>query len=269
MVKVQKPNSVPSPSLIQKHDIDLPPLMVMVIEGRGGVGKSLMSSTSIEALGLADETVHVLDCDSTNSSMSMIHNAHLVNVRDVRFEGELLYAAERLRSGDFRHIVLDAGARDEVHIKPHLAALARELRSFGGRLVVVRPVTLSHFVQQNAISFVTETKTDDIGVVFVCNLGQGRKLEDFREWKSTLAHADMMRRGVIEVHLEDAGARYSDQATSCGLSLADVALGRFEKAGEDADTARTVFERPDQLFLSRWLYRQTETFRRAFADCIA
>lgn len=255
----------------------LPPLLVTVQEEKGGVGKSTMASVAFEATSLLGENVEVLDTDDTNSAQAMVRTARVVNLRADGYEGELLYVAERLKDWATRrkgaekveHVVVDTGARDDVLLRPFLPELARYLRSFGAYLIVIRPMTLSHFVQHNAHEFVHKTMTADMGVICVYNLGQGRNARDFDEWKASVAMREMRLRGVVECDLENAGTKWSDMATSCGLTLADAAMGRFTKAGDDAEVAASIFTRPVQLFLARWLERQTVTLRGKFVESIA
>ena len=147
-------------------------------------------------------------------------------------------------------------------MRAFLPDYARFLAGLGVRLVVVRPLTLSTFVQNNAYRFAIKVKTDDMAVIAVRNLSQGRTLALFKQWLEKRARAEMLDAGVIEIDMQDAGPRWSDEAVGYGLSFADIVFGRYDKIkdAEDRKDAIAVFERPVQLFLARWLRTQAQTF---------
>ena len=117
------------------------------------------------------------------------------------------------------------------------------------------------FVQNNAYRFVTKVKTDDMAVIAIRNAGQGRTGQ-FGSWLEKGAQAEMLSLGVVEIEMQDAGPRWSDEAIGFGLTFADIAFGRFDKIenAEDRTDAIAVFERPVQLFIARWLRAQAQTF---------
>ena len=84
----------------------------------------------------------------------------------------------------------------------------------------------------------------------------------FDGWVAKHARKEMLKAGVIEIDMHDAGPRWSDEAVGYGLSFADIVFGRFDKIeeAEDRKDAITVFERPVQLFLARWLRSQAQIF---------
>jgi len=243
-------------------------VVAMVLEGKGGVGKSVSNQAATAALELDGSRVHVAESDLTNSTMAMIHGAGqttLVDADAVDLEGYLYDLAERAAAGEFEHVALDTGARDEVNFRPFVAEYSKEIfAKFGMRLCVIRPVTLSHFVQSNVLTFVKECKTDEMGVVILRNLSQGRTVAHFKQWEDTESTKALLRTPGVELcDLRDAGVQHSDNATSLGMSLVDAAMADFSRMGEDEEFARTIVPRPVQLFLQKWLERQAISLRAA------
>ena len=119
----------------------LPKIFTIILEGKGGVAKSVTAQATAEALRLDGATVVVAETDTTNSTMAMIgHGGGLIDASRVDAEGYFLELAENITSGQVDHVVVDGGARDEVRISPILADLASHLRQHGAYLVVVRPI---------------------------------------------------------------------------------------------------------------------------------
>lgn len=278
-----KPNK--DKPLIAEHDAALPTptselleqsrrrmkIVAMVLENKGGVGKSRIAEILTYTLSggeSPDKKVLVAESDSANRNMKKVGASEFLNLSAVEWTGQLDYIAERIAEGEYDHAVIDFGARDEPPIRAFLPEYAKYLASRDIRLIVLRPLTLSTFVQNNAYSFVMRVKTDDMGVITVRNLSQGRILALFSDWIKKKARAAMQAKGVIEIDMEDAGPRWSDEAVGYGLSFSDVVFGRFDKIKneEDRKDAVEVFKRPVQLFLARWLRNQAQTFGKALGD---
>lgn len=260
----------PTPELLEqsRHRMRF---VAMVLENKGGVGKSRIAEILTYTLSggeSRDRKVLVAESDSANRNMKMVGASEFLDLKVVEWTGQLEYIGERIAEGEYDHAVIDFGARDEPPIREFLPEYARYLAERGVRLVVVRPITLSTFVQNNAHSFVMRIKTHDMGVIAVRNLSQGRLLSLFSDWIAKKSRAAMLAKGVIEIDMEDAGPRWSDEAVGYGLSFSDVVFGRFGKIKneEDRKDAIEVFKRPVQLFLARWLRKQAQTFGKALED---
>ena len=242
-------------------EVGVKALMILAIENRGGVGKTTAAGTAVEAMSTYDERVDILDFDDSNQQMSLYQNARAVG--DGNMIGALQTAIGRIQRGEVDFVIGDTGAQSEALINAELGEIAAALSAVSARLVVLRPLTLCPKNQNNIIHFVDHVMTDDMGVVIVRNLGQGRKVQDYAYWASTATRARLLATGVVEIDLEDAGAAHSDRAMGCGLTLADVALGRFTKAGKYEKQALSFFDTDAQNFLARWLFRQTLSFQNA------
>jgi hypothetical protein len=240
-------------------------VVTLVLENKGGVGKSRIAEILYYTLTDGEDPakkVLVAETDSANRTMKMVGVSEFIDLSLVEWTGKLEYIGERIAAGEFVHAVIDCGARDETSMRAFLPEYAQFLAMLGVRLVVVRPLTLSTFVQNNAYRFVTKVKTDDMSVIAVRNLSQGRTLAMFGSWLAKHARKQMLSAGVIEIDMQDAGPRWSDEAIGYGLSFADIVFGRYDKIKDDEDRndAIAVFERPIQLFLGRWLRAQAQTF---------
>lgn len=240
-------------------------VVTLVLENKGGVGKSRIAEILYYTLTDGEDPakkVLVAETDSANRTMKMVGVSEFIDLSLVEWTGKLEYIGERIAAGEFVHAVIDCGARDETSMRAFLPEYAQFLAMLGVRLVVVRPLTLSTFVQNNAYRFVTKVKTRDMSVIAVRNLSQGRTLAMFGSWLAKHARKQMLSAGVIEIDMQDAGPRWSDEAIGYGLSFADIVFGRYDKIKDDEDRndAIAVFERPIQLFLGRWLRAQAQTF---------
>ena len=251
---------------------------VVVLESKGGVGKSLTATVSYETLRVmtASDNILLLDADVVNRNLSrtgLTKAADALNAARIDFEGFLFEAAEQLISGEVDGVVIDSAAGGEENFRPHLAELARKLRLSNAnvRLIIMRPLTTSPLVIDNISSFGTGCLTADMGVVLVRNLGQGRSNEDFAEFDASPEYADLLKSGMVQCVLESAGARYSDLVTGFNRSFADIARNEPHELGlrgRPLDIARKVFTRPVRTFLARWLYRQTERFREGMIKSV-
>jgi len=243
-------------------------ILAMAPEGKGGVGKSLLMQT-VAATLQSDGSARVafLDTDTTNSSLISVvdaEEARFVNLRRVESAGTIANSIKRMADGAYDHIVLDVGARDEVEIIRQLPLMAAEAKRARATIIAFRPINLSSQVQRNAVAFAENIATKyNVKTIFVRNLGQGRSEEDFAHWNTTRGRARALKSGVVEIDMEDAGARWGDEAAGFGLTVAEAALGRFERAGDDAADAARIFTDDIQAWLSIWLERQTAAIRAA------
>ena len=222
------------------------PLMVAIIESKGGVGKSITAQCLYEVLCLFNGTenrVHVVETDTSNSSMKAVGLATgaTIDTRDDTFQGGLLEIAHLLKMRSFDHAVLDSGARDEPLILPILPRLAQLMRDAGGALVMVRPITTSHFVFSNAARAAIRFAKDPIAVILTENWSQGRRPTDFDYWHSTTLHGQALSAGAVETHLDSFGVVIADNAANFRLSLRDIANRNFAPAGQLAEVAGGMF----------------------------
>jgi hypothetical protein len=249
----------------------LPRVCAVIVEGKGGVGKSLIAQVAAAMLRQGDRhRVGFLDTDTTNSSTFSIEEAAATaaDLSKTEVRGTLKNTLQALHDREFDHVIVDTGARDEKRLIEILPWLAKEVKASGAAMVVVRPITLSSHVQQNAVKFMSSAKELGIGCVFVRNLGQGRAPEFFSHWLGTEARLNALKNGAVEIELTDAGARWGDEASGVGLSLADCALGNFQKAGPYENVARKIFDADLRAWLSIWLSEQVDTFHGAFAEAL-
>ena len=252
---------------------------VVVLDHKGGIGKSVMVQIAYETLCIgekgAQNKVLVLDADFVNKNLSRVGLADAndaVRADKKDFEGFLFEAAEQMEYGLVQGVVIDSAAGGESYFYNHLPALAEYLKSFGARLIVIRPITTNPLNQDNCVAFGrSSAMTDDMGVVMVRNFGQGREPDDYAVWMESDERREMLAGGMVECDLESAGALCSDLAAACGISIADVArrtTAGLGLTGRKLEIAEKYFTRRFQLFVARWMARQTITFERAFAEAV-
>ncbi len=250
---------------------------VIVLEQKGGVGKSLLCSVVNETLKItATKPVHLIDADVVNRNLSrsgLTQAGDALNAGRIDFEGFLFTAAERLSAGEIGGVVIDSAAGGEAHFRPHLAELAQALRNSSPsvRLVIVRPLTTSPLVHDNILDFGENFLTADMGILLARNLGQGRTREDYEEFDGSPEYREMRRLGMVECILESAGARYSDMITGFNKSFAEIALNEPDQLGlqdRQLEIARKVFVPPVRMFLARWLFRQTTAFQAGLVKSV-
>lgn len=215
-------------------------LFILVLGGKGGIAKSLIAQVIAASLRLTRQ-VRMIDTDHGNSSSASIDpDATMVDLRDTSARGALLVQLQALAALPDGAVVMDTGAQEDGLVRAVLAWLAREAGRLGITVVPVLPLTLSSHAQGQAVAFAEHAATLGLPVLLVKNLGQGRRLSDYDRWMATAARQGTLDRGAVEVDLPDLGARWSDEAAGYGLSLADVAVGRFDKAGLGLDEHRAA-----------------------------
>ena len=241
------------------------PFVVPVLGGKGGIGKSLISQLISTKLGILKGRVLMVDTDHTNSSTKTVDpDATMVDLRDATARGGMMVALTKLAAGEYQSIVMDTGAQEDGFVAEWLPWLKKESASIGALLVPVLPITLSSHTQARALAFAGKATRLGLPTLLVKNLGQGRKPSDYAHWNATKSRANALAQGVGETDLPDLGARWTDEASGFGLSLADAAQGRFEKAGNEADKARAIFT-PD---VQAWLAIFVAEFGDAFIECL-
>ena len=249
----------------------IPPLLIVVLDGKGGVGKSVISGTVVFSFESLGALMAKFDTDTTNSTLTdMYSDARLIDVSKADWSAPITYAISQIaKDGAPRLMLIDAGARDEAKIKERLGMIATKMAAMGGRLLVIRPITTSNYAQTNAIEFAMTTAKTDIAVVFMRIEAQGRTPEDFDDWKNLGALKEALATGAVDTFMSDLGVKHADNAVAYGLSFEDVAMGRFDKLEEDEDRARKDLPPETQGWFLDWLVEHRERWLAAFRDALA
>lgn len=248
-----------------------PPLLVLVMDGKGGVGKSVISGTVVFSFESLGEVMAKFDTDTTNSTLTdMYRDARLIDVSKADWSSPIIQSIRDIeKDGCPRMMLIDAGARDEAKIKARLGIIATTMAAMGGRVLVIRPITLSNYAQTNAVEFAEVTAGSDIAVVFMRIEAQGRQPEDFDDWNTSEALEKAEASGAVNTFMSDLGVRHADNAVAYGLSFEDVAMGRFDKCGEDEGLARKDFPPETQGWFLDWLDEHRTRWIPVFLEALA
>lgn len=227
-------------------------ILILVIGGKGGIGKSLLSQIIAARLRAMFQQVFTVDTDHTNNTTRSIDpGAKMIDLWDVKARGGLSLVFDAMKKASNCAAVIDTAAQEDKLIDDVMDWMAERATAAGVTIIPVLPIVLSVHNQRKAIDFSITAERLSLPLVYVTNHGQGRKKEDFdRRWSKTRSRAEALARGATETVLLDAGARYADEAGGFGLSLADAALGRFEKAGDKAEEAAASFDENDRAWLN-------------------
>lgn len=246
-------------------------IMVPVIGGKGGIAKSLVSQILASQLRAILDKVITVDTDHTNNTtLSIDPGARMLDIWDVKARGGLAVLIDEMMRSTACAAVIDSGAQEDAPMIDIMEWWVKEATRAGVLVVPVLPLTLSTHNQRNAVEFSVLAEKLSTPLVYVKNLGQGRTRDDFaRRWDKSNARAGALKRGAVETELRDAGARYADEAGGYGLSLADAALGRFEKAGNKAAEAAACFDPSDRAWLNIFLSENGANLLGAIAEAIA
>ena len=111
---------------VEGNDHDFPPLLVLVMDGKGGVGKSVISGTVVFSFESLGEMIAKFDTDTTNSTLThMYEKARLIDVSKADWSSPIIQAIRDIaKDGSPRMMLIDAGARDEARIKARLGTIA-------------------------------------------------------------------------------------------------------------------------------------------------
>jgi len=241
--------------------------LVLVLDAKGGSGKSTAAQVTVHALGGRGH-VECISTDTANSNLNQIGLTTLppVDLAEPENIGHLFALADHVGK-ESQFAVIDTGARDEARLLPFLPRLAQRLKHNGAQLMVLRPITTSHFSQANALQY-SRQRPPGTSCLFVRNLGQGREERHFQRWKESTERAEALRSGVVETTIDSLGPLIADNATSFNLSLEDVAHGDFRRAGVDQDRAEKLFDKARQLFVAEFLREHGERFRAALIEAV-
>jgi hypothetical protein len=245
-------------------------IYLLVIEGKGGVAKSFNTIIFHHVLAADGSKVGVLETDTTNSTMYSVGLASgdPISTRDETMLGGLMEGVAMIASGEAKHVVIDAGARDEAYLMPLLPKLQQRLRQINAHLVVVRPLTTSHFVLSNAAECANTLNGTGISLIYSIGLWGGRTRKDYQGWIQSDDRQAALDAGAVEVEVNSIGTVVADNMVGFGLSIMDVADQNFAKAGEYEAAARKVFTRPMILHINEWLDEHVTRLRAGLIDAL-
>lgn len=247
-----------------------PPLLVIVLEGKGGVGKSVNADTANYIFASMGCVTLTAESDGTNSIMSTIHD-NVVFVNVMRPGWHTVIGKHLLRMGQPGGpdvIVFDTGARDEVHVREKLAYFAQTMQAVGGQILIIRPITTSGSAQSNAIDFAKATAGTGIATVFMQIRAQGRTEEHFRRWSATGSLQKAKQIGAVDTWIDDLGVEEADEAIALGLSFASVATEKFDRS-HDPEAAKAYFDEEKVLWFQDWLETQKARWLPVFQQALA
>ena len=151
-------------------------------------------------------------------------------------------------------MVIDTGARSEATFIALLERVLPKAKAEKVSMIVLRPLTLSSFAQNNAVSFVNRLAPKGIKVVLVRNLSQGRTKEHFKDWHQSAGRKAALAAGAVEMDLTDCGVRWGDEIPAFGLSFAEVAMGDFSRIDPSLQQiARQTFTKNVQSHIGMWI----------------
>ena len=248
-----------------------PPLLIIVLEGKGGVAKSVTADAAHYCFSSLGYVTLAAESDTTNSIMSSTHDdVVFVSAGKPGWHTTIGVHLQRMgQPGGGDVMIFDTGARDEVHVRPKLDYFARCMGAVGGQVLVVRPITTAASAQRNAIDFAMTTAGSNIATVFMQVRAQGRAEEHFARWSATDSLRQAKKAGSVDTWIDDLGVEEADEAVALGLSFADVATENFAKAGEDEREARAYFDEAKVLWFQDWLEAQRERWLPAFRQALA
>jgi len=255
---------------------DIKKVLAIILADKGGVGKSFIAQIVHEMMKGPDEqhSVFCIDSDVGNSSTKQIFpDAEFAGVRDandIASVGVITKSIRDLGNGVLDGVIWDTAAGSEEivmdSIMPILLRLAAKCKI---KIVVYRPITTSQYTQDGAVAFAEWAKENDVAVVFVRNLGQGRAAKYFADW-AELPDRKAVMPPAVEATLPDLGCWIADEAASLRLSLGDVALARFDRLTEKGRAvADRKFTPAVQMAVADWLEMRCDEFAAITAEAIA
>lgn len=254
---------------------ELPNIIAFSVNDKGGVGKSQTSQVLREMLvgSIENNTVLLIDSDPRNSSLAQVYEG--TNFADTRDQsnpfshGPILLGMDGLIHHATDHAVVDTAAGTQTQIEEQIIPTLAEMgRPHGIRVVEYITISTSEFSQDNALlaaerSISLMETNSAYSVVFVRNHGLGRADRFYQSWHTSIERERLIP-PVVEVALPDFGPTLSDEATALGLSLADVALGKFERLqGRALEIAQSKFSPSVRIVLAQMLRRTCDDFQKA------
>ena len=228
------------------------PIMVLLLDEKGGVGKSTLAQLVVQMLRRDHANVIVAETDTSNSSQTMIGSARILDARAAHgIEGELFSLAEEMASGAADAVVVDFGARDERASWDFLAGLANAVVACGGRLVIARPITVDAEVIDNAATFVETVATRDMHILLLRNLAMADGQRSFAKWEQSETRRALSDAGCIEVVIDNFDRSQAARARSLRLSIEEAAFAAFDvikdRIGEPRSESESKAERDERL----------------------
>lgn len=222
------------------------------------MGKSTTSALAVDAVSQdGKRSISIIDGDTTNSTMaSMYDSVDLIDTSEEEAAG--LISAHLKTSHDY--MVMDMGARSEaVFIQKILPRLMRGRKKADVEFVALRPLTLSSFVQNNAVSFVKQTAPLGVKTILIRNLSQGRTADHFADWDKSQGRKAALDLGAREMNMSDAGVRWGDEVPAFGMSFSAAARGDFSRVDpEYLPLVERLFTKGVQAHLGFWVEENAE-----------
>ena len=241
--------------------------LVVVLENKGGVGKSTLSGIVAATATGQGLRIRFADSDMSNSSTAQVQpDTYPVDLREDEASGTILVILAEIANGTFEVGIWDTGAREEPLVRKTLEKIRSTAAQLGVALVIFRPITTNHFVQDNAIDCIPFAKKNGFGVVYATILAQGRREKDMMGWRISKARSEASEYAV-EIDIESMGAVIADNASSFSMSFSDVALGRFDNVPERyRERAKEKFGLEQQMFMAAFLEQMTTRVGSAVAE---
>jgi hypothetical protein len=250
------------------HRIVLHRTLTAVICKKGEVGKSTITDVLATVYSLAKAKLLVADADSSNSTTHSTHDGvRFLDIRASQSRGSILNLIRRLET-DLDNVLVDFGARDDSFMLEHTPWFVRELEKVGAKLLVVMPVTSEPATHMAAFEYAKLGRASGAGVLIVRNFGRGLTDSDFAAWTNSTGRKTVISMGAVQCDLKDLGPAL-DIARGFQLSIEDVAMGRFERAGKDEKQARTELDEDTQAWFAIWLDEQCTELARAINQASA
>lgn len=232
--------------------------LIMAVEGKGGVSKSLSTGLAIEMLRERGASVSIVDADATNSStLSLYPEGRFLDLSSAKVAGALVGLFED--PADF--VVVDVGARDEATIKKNFAYMREAAKKARARIVALRPVNLNVAVHANIRAWLTDHCDGEISfAVMLRSVACGRDEDAFgRRWAGYGWKALAIKAGrAREILLTDLGAEYAENLQTIQTPLSAIVAGEFRAPeGAEGDAYRAfceaVYDRDARLHIGIWL----------------
>jgi hypothetical protein len=224
--------------MISKKEI-LSPTVILVLEKKGGSGKSNLAQGAAITLRNAGFKIRVETTDTSNSNMVMIglSKGPPILIRNEDGLSGLYGLLQDIKDGVINHLIIDTAATDEDYILPRLSNLERHVKAAGAVLVVLRPITTAHFTQMNA-AYLATIKDPQTALILGRIEAMGRRYADYLHWLGTTTRKEIMAGGAEEFAVGSIGPAVADNATQFGIPLEDLARIDYSRAGKNEQMAR-------------------------------
>ena len=245
--------------------------VIGLVSNKGGVVKSGGTSLAAATAEMKGLRAIMLDSDGSNSStLSAFPDGRFVDMTRPEGIGRVLAAIDQLGNETADCAIWDTAAHQESAIIKVLPMIMERCKKSDVKFIVIRPITSSHFVQRGALDFLSVAGEFGLHVIYANIYAQGRTEHDFRFWMASGARKRALE-SVVEMAVADGGAFLGDNVVAFGLSLSDVALGRFSRISdkEERKEAERLFDTDFRAFVSGYLYVMTERVNAAIEAVLA